>query len=838
MLGVWNCTIKMNQGGMKVLIYVEDLAGIKFTVINEPVPIIETVSVTTDGNQLHAKCKSFMEQYLPGPIIFDLFFEEDIFHGTVLMLGTEIPLQGTRGRGEANQEKLIQEVRSYRKENVIQRSDAEIKSAVGELLHKMSIEEKIGQMCQCVSSEFAFGGAVESDPPEKLIAEGKVGTILGAYDISRSFELQRIAVEQSPHKIPLFVNSDIIHGFQTIFPVPLAWSCSWDLDAIKKACAIAAKEATVSGITYNNSPMVDVTRDARWGRVMEGAGEDPYLGSQIAKAQVEGFQGDSLFHEETLLACLKHFVAYGAAEAGRDYNTVDISEGTLRNVYLKPFEAGIKAGAGSVMNAFNIYDGIPMAGNQYLLKDVLREELGFDGIILSDYGAVEEIRIHGCAKDNAVAAKLALDATLDIEMVTRVYADELPELLKQGIICEEQIDSAVSRILTYKYKIGIMDDPFRYIRPEKETEYHFSAEHLRHSRDLARKSIVLLKNNHVLPLQKDKKIALIGPFATSKDLLGAWQFTKYANDTVTIYQGFREKGIGKEQIQCELGCNVDSSIEGGVEQAILAAKAADVVVLALGESSQMSGENASRADINLPKVQLQLAEEIVKLGKPTVLILTNGRPLELEWFDKNVDGIVETWYLGSQAGHAIADVLMGDYNPTGRLTMSFPYHVGQEPIYYNHFSTGRPQTSNSQSSEYLTRYIDVPNEPLYPFGFGLSYATFEYSDLILSKKVLNRNEELNVSVTVKNTGAYGGEETVQLYIQDLYGSTVRPVKELKRFQKIYLKPGESQKIKFVLSEEDLKFYTAKRRYEAEAGEFKVFVGGNSKDTMDISFVLI
>lgn len=838
MLGIWNSTIHMGQGDLKVIFYVEDIAGIKFTIINDPVPLFETLSVTINGNKLHAICKSVFEQYLPGQMIFDLCFEKDTFHGSVTLMEMEIPLVGTKGRGESNLEQLTQEVKLLRKDNIIPRSEEEIKTAVENLLPKMSLEEKIGQMSQCVSSNYSFGGAIESDPPEKLVAEGKVGTILGSYDIARSFELQKIAVEQAPNKIPLFFNSDVIHGFQTIFPVPLAWSCSWDMEAIKKACSIAAKEATASGITYNNSPMVDVTRDARWGRVVEGAGEDPYLGSLIAKAQVEGFQGDSLFSEETLIACLKHFVAYGAVEAGRDYNTVDISEGTLRNFYLKPFEAGIKAGAGSVMNAFNIYDGIPMAGNQYLLKDVLRDELGFEGVIISDYGAVEEIKIHGCAKDNAAAAKMALDATLDIEMVTRTYAEELPKLLEQGKINEEQIDAAVCRILTYKYRIGIMDDPFRYIRPEKEAEYHFSTFHLEHSRELARKSIVLLKNNNVLPLQKDKKIALIGPFATSKDLLGAWQFSKYTNDTVTLYQGLREKGIRKEQILCESGCNAEHSIDGGLEKAIEAAKAVDIVILALGESSRMTGENKSRASITLPKVQLQLAEEIAKLNKPTVLVLTNGRPLELEWFDKNMDGIVETWYLGSQAGCAIADVLVGDYNPSGRLTMSFPYLVGQEPVYYNHFSTGRPLTSNSQAAEYLSRYIDVSNDPLYPFGYGLSYTTFEYSELILDKQLLNRNEKLNVSITVKNTGNYAGEETVQLYIQDLYGSAVRPVKELKGFQKINLNPGESQKVIFTLTEEDLKFFTSKRLYEAEAGEFKVYVGSNCADTVEAFFELI
>lgn len=837
MIGIWNSTIPMGTMTLKANFYVEDIAGIKMEVGTRPFSLFETVSTSTEGNHLHSVCKAVYSQQMPGPIIFDLYFEEDTFHGTVSMLGNEIPLQGKKGRGASETEGLINEVLPFRRENVTQKSDSEIEEAVNDLLQKMSLEEKIGQMCQCLASNYSFGGAVEADPPEKLVAEGKAGSILGAFDVNRVFELQKIAVEQSPHNIPLLFNNDIIHGHQTIFPIPLAWSCSWDTEAIKKACAIAAKEATASGITYNHGPMVDLTRDARWGRVMEGAGEDPYLGSLIAKAQVEGFQGESLFSEETLIACLKHFVAYGAAEGGRDYNTVDISEGILRNFYLKPFEAGIKAGVGSIMNAFNVYEGIPMAGNKHLLNDVLRDELGFEGMVISDYGSVEEIKIHGCTKDNAAAAKMALDASLDIEMVTRVYAQELPKLVKQGLIKEEQINASVSRILTYKYKIGIMEDPFRYIRPEKEKEYHYCEQHLAHSLDLARESIVLLKNNSVLPLQRDKKIALIGPFATSKDLLGSWQFTKYSNDTITLYQGLREKGIQREQLLCEKGCGVETEIDGGLEKVIEAVKAADVVILALGESSKMSGECASRANITLPMVQQNLAKEIAKLQKPTVLVLTNGRPLELEWFDQNIDAIVETWFLGSKAGNAIADVLVGDYNPSGKLTMSFPYCVGQEPLYYNHFNTGRPLTKENAGADFISKYLDTPNDPLYPFGYGLSYTSFEYTNLSLDKAELNRGDKLDVNVIVKNTGNCTGTEIVQLYIQDLYGSTVRPVKELKGFQKVILMPEESKLVTFTIAEDDLKFYTANRGYEAEVGEFKVYIGGNSMDTLEACFEL-
>nr|WP_275983978.1 glycoside hydrolase family 3 N-terminal domain-containing protein [Paenibacillus hamazuiensis] len=733
---------------------------------------------------------------------------------------------------------LISEVAPYRKQDVKKRDSQEIRIAVDALLSKMSITDKIGQMSQCMSTNISLGTDIESESPEKLIREGRAGSVLAAVNSYRVFELQKIAVEQSPHGIPLLFNFDVIHGFQTVFPVPLAWSCSWDLEAIQEACSIAAREATASGITYNHGPMVDVTRDPRWGRVVEGAGEDPYLGSLIAKAQVEGYQGNNLHDPESLIACLKHFIAYGAAEAGRDYNTVDISEGTLRNVYLPPFQAGIEAGAGSVMNAFNTYQGVPVAGNRYILNDLLRDELGFDGILISDYGSIDEIVAHGNAKDSKEAAKKALDATLDIEMVTRSY-DYLHELIEQGLVRVEQLDEAVRRILTYKYKIGIMDDPFRYIRPEKEQEYHFNVSHLEASRDLARKSIVMLKNNGVLPLaSKESKVAVIGPFGDSQDLLGPWQWSRYANKTVTLRQGLEEQGVSAERIIIEEGCKVEAAIQGGLERAVAAAREADIVILALGESSEMSGEAASRMDITLPKIQQELAEAVVKAGKPTVLVLTNGRPLILGWFERNVDAILETWFLGSQAGHAIADVLFGNYNPSGRLTMSFPAHIGQVPVYYNHFSTGRPVTESNKHLKFFSKYIDGPNEPLYPFGYGLSYTKFEYTDIRLSHSRMNAAETITASVVVSNTGTVQGEETVQLYIQDICGSVVRPVKELKGFKKVTLAGGEARKITFNITAAELAFWNADRHYEAEPGEFKVYIGPNSRDVKEASFELI
>lgn len=837
MLGIWHAIVKTAIAKLKFTFSIMETNG-DYTITARVEPLsmkLHFNQVHVEGNCLRAVGKTVFRQ--EEEAVLEIAFLQETFTGSLQLppFGT-LSLDGVYGAGIPLEEALEHELLKYRKHSVAERTEENIAAAVEQLLGQLSLEEKIGQMSQCLASDFSFGEAVESEPPETLVAEGKVGSILGAFDMNRVYELQQIAVEQSPHHIPLLFNADVIHGHQTIFPVPIAWSCSWDLEGIERACAIAAREASSAGITYNHGPMVDITRDPRWGRVVEGAGEDPYLGARIAEAQVRGFQGRSLWDQETIIACLKHFIAYGAAEGGRDYNTVDISEGTLRNVYLPPFKAGIEAGAGSVMNAFNIYQGVPAAGSKWLMQDLLRDELGFDGLLISDYGAIEEITIHGCAANDKEAARMALDATMDIEMVTRVYAAYLPQLIREGAVKEEQLDAAVRRILTYKYKIGIMDDPFRYIQPRKAQECHFSEEHLQESRELARKSIVLLKNDGILPLKSDEghTIALIGPFARSKDLLGPWQFSRYGEATATLEQGVTEAVKGGRVLVSE-GCAVDKPIDGGFEAALRTAEEADVVILALGEHSLMSGEAASRMDIRLPAIQLELAQAIQQLGKPMILVLTNGRPLILDGLESHVKAIVETWFLGSQAGYAIADVLFGAYNPSGKLTMSFPVKEGQIPVYYNHFHTGRP---GAQEKPYSSKYLDGPNEPLYPFGYGLSYTTYEYSELTLDKRVMTRSDTLAVKVTITNTGHIAGEDIIQLYIQDINGSVVRPLKELKGFKKVHLAPGESKEIQFLITEEELKYYTADLTFKAEAGDFKVFVGSSSREVQEADFRLV
>lgn len=830
MIGIWHCII--DKARMKIQFKISKKAAYTLDAVMEPLPVpLSFPTVTVKGNRIRGLGKVFWKPDVD--LSVELAFDGDSFTGELRIPSFgSFQLRGTRGRGPYLAQSLIEEAAAYRKGGIRGRTDEEISESVEALLADLSLEEKIGQMCQCQASNFSFGNTVESDPPEKLIAEGRAGSVLGAFDITRVFELQRIAVLQSPHGIPLLFHADVIHGSQTIFPIPLAWSCSWDLEAIQEACAIAAKEASASGTIFNHGPMIDITRDARWGRVSEGAGEDPYLGALIAKAQVAGYQGEFLHSEETLVACLKHFIAYGAAEAGRDYNSVDISEGTLRNVYLPPFKAALEAGAGSVMNAFNIYQGVPVAANTFVLKKLLREELGFDGILISDYGSVDEIRVHGHAKDTKEAAQKAVHATMDIEMVTRAF-DHLPALVREGKVTEPQIDDAVRRILYLKYKTGIMDDPFRYIRPEKEIEYHYNAVHLQASRELAQKSIVLLKNNGVLPLVKEAgKVALIGPFADSKDLLGPWQFSRYGHETVTLYEGMLEKGIPAERLLYAQGSGVNESIDGGIEAAVMQARKADFVVLALGESSDMSGEAASRMDIVIPEAQQRLAEAVIAEGKPTVLVLTNGRPLVLDWYDQHVDAIVETWFLGSQAGHAIADVLTGDYNPSGKLTMSFPARIGQVPVYYNGFNTGRPLTETNRMDKFITKYLDGPNDPLYPFGHGLSFTSFEYSGITLDRCEMTADDTITVSVKVTNTGAVSGEEIVQMYIQDCCGTIVRPVKELKGFRKVSLAPGESREITFEITDEALTFWSPVSGYKAEPGTFKVYIGSSSRDVSD------
>jgi beta-glucosidase len=763
-----------------------------------------------------------------------LIFKNDHYkvNGSLAIVG-ELEGKAEVFLGKTKHDIMLEELPSYRGKIIKKRNDKEIEQEVEKILKKMTLEEKIGQMYQASGTDTsAVGNNSEVIPIEKLIEEGKTGSLIFiGNNPGKIFYLQKLAVEKSRLGIPLMFAQDVIHGYQTVFPIPLAWSCSFNPDLIKEAVRISAKEASATGIMYAFSPMVDISRDPRWGRVSEGAGEDPFLGAQIAKAQVEGYQGHDLYEKDSMIACLKHFIGYAAAEGGREYNTVEISETTLRNTYVPPFKAGIDAGAASIMNSFNIINGVPVAGNKAILKDLLRGELGFQGITISDFAAVDEIYIHGAAKDKKEAAMKAVTSTMDIEMVTTSFLTYLPELVKEGKVSEEIVNDAVRRILTYKFKLGIMDDPFKYIRPEDAEKLIFSKEHLEKSRELARESIVLLKNNGILPIKKNSKIALIGPCANSKDMLGPWQFSDKGDETVTTLEGLASKEI---EIAYAQGCNTDSKIENGFEEALEASEKADIVILALGESSRMSGEAASKQKIKLPEVQLELAKKIKELGKPTILVLTNGRPLILKWFHDSMDGIIETWFLGSQAGNAIADVIVGDYNPSGKLTMTFPLNQGQIPIYYNSFNTGRPYNEGNYNP-FLSKYIDGPNTPLYPFGYGLSYTSFEYSDMSINSNKMTSEERLEVSVTVTNTGLVGGIEIVQMYIRDLYGSIVRPVKELKGFRKVFLESGESKAVSFIITKESLKFYNSKNEYKAEKGEFEVFIGKSSQKTIGMKF---
>ena len=835
MLGTWHCFVKTPAFNGKYIFTVTKEVDYGLQLETEPAsPGFRFANIRAEGNRLSGNATSGYTT--ENDITIELVFEGESFTGKLgFRLFGEIPLAGSPGRGEPYVDPLVEQARRYRKDSIPSLTEPEIAQRVEGLLSKMTLELKVGQMSQCLASDFSFGGEKAGDPAEKLVAEGRAGAILGAFDIHRTFELQKIAVDQSPLGVPLLFHADIIHGFQTIFPVPLAWSCSWDPEQIRAACEVTAREAAVSGIHVNHGPMVDIARDPRWGRVVEGAGEDPFLGSLIATAQVRGYQGESLVGEQTIAATLKHFAAYGAAEAGRDYNTVDISAGTLRNVYLPPFKAGVEAEAGLVMNAFNVYQGIPAAGNKALLDGFLRKELGFAGVVISDYGSVEEIVTHGCAADVKEAAKMALEATLDLEMVSQAYLKNLPLLVQEGIVPESLVNEAVRRILTLKFKLGIMDDPFRYIRPEMEASTHFCADHLAESLELAQESIVLLKNDGVLPLKPDTgPIALIGPFAESKDLLGPWQFSRYADRTVTYADAIREKLAEGCELLVAKGCEVEAVLVGGIDEALRVARTAQVVILALGESSGMSGEAASRMDISLPEPQMELAQTVARLGKPVILLLTNGRPLVLKWFGGHTNDILEAWFLGSMAGRAAAQVLFGEVNPSGRLTMSFPAAVGQIPIYYNHFNTGRPKRTGDF---FTSQYLDGPNEPLYPFGYGLSYIQFTYSDVLLDRATLQSGGSLTASVTIQNTGQVAGIETVQLYIRDVVGSVVRPVRELKGFRRIYLEPGERRRVEFILAEKDLSFYGLDGLFRSEAGEFVVYIGHDSTTENRASFRL-
>ncbi len=734
--------------------------------------------------------------------------------------------------------------------SIAQRDD--INHKVDSLLKIMTLDEKIGQLNQ-YPGQWEMTGAVPKDENFReryeLIKNGMVGSMLNVKGVEQVRAAQKLAVENSRLGIPMIFGYDVIHGYKTIFPLPLAMSCSWDMEAIQRSARIAAVETAASGINWTFAPMVDISRDARWGRVMEGAGEDPYLGCEIAKAQILGFQGENLKDISSIAACAKHFAGYGFVEAGREYNTAEISENTLQNIVLPPFKACVDAGVATFMDAFNAIGGTPSTSNNHLLRDVLKGEWSYNGFVVSDWGSIDMARSHGVAATKKEAALIAFKAGCDMDMGSSCYLKNLKELVKEGSVKEDLIDDAVRRILSVKYELGLFEDPYRYCDSLREKELLLTEDHLKEARDIARKSIVLLKNeNNILPLNKEGlKIAIIGPFANDKDNpLGNWRADAEKASAISLLEGIKSAQTSNN-IAFERGPVLaveDTTISShklifnnedrtGMKEAIIAAKSADVVIMAIGENCWQSGEARSQADIRLKGLQEELLESVYAVNKNIVVVLMNGRPIVIDWMAEHVPAILETWHLGSESGNAIADVLFGDYNPSGKITASFPRSVGQCPVYYNHKSTshawGHPI--------YASRYIDMENEPLYPFGFGLSYTSFEYSNLKINKKEVASDEELSVSVMVKNTGKYIGDEIVQLYIQDKFASTARPVKELKGFSKIHLTPGESKTVKFKLTANDLAFFTANKKWEAESGEFNVWIGPNSKEGLIESFIL-
>ena len=730
-----------------------------------------------------------------------------------------------------------------------------IPQRVNELMAKMNLQEKIGQMNQYNGFWNVTGPSPkEGNAKEKYdhLAQGLVGSMLNVRGAREVRAVQEVAVNKSRLGIPLIIGFDLIHGYKTISPIPLAESASWDLEAIRNSAAMGAKEASAAGINWTFAPMVDITRDARWGRVMEGAGEDPYLGSVIAAARVKGFQGDDLSSPNSVAACAKHFAAYGFAESGKDYNTVDIGESTLHNIVLPPFKAAADAGVRTFMNAFNELNGIPATADKVLQRDILKDSWGFNGFIVSDWGSLKEMIVHGYARDNSHAGELALNGGSDMDMESYIYLSELESLIEKGSVTMEQIDDAVRRILTVKYELGLFDDPFRYCDTIREQKLTGASDIRAGALDMAKKSIVLLKNDEaVLPLKKQgQTIALIGPLAADKNSpLGNWRIAGENNSAVSVLEGMLKYGgntiIHEQGVKLvneipafhkEVDINI--SDKSGFKEAKRAAKNADFVVMVLGEYGFQSGEGRSRSKLGLPGFQQELLEEVYAVNKNIILVLMNGRPLVLNWADKNLPAIVEAWHLGTESGNAIAEVLYGDYNPSGKLPMSFPRSVGQMPLYYNHKNTGRPGAKGSDAgSVFWSHYGDQKNAALYPFGFGLSFTEFEYSEITLNKVSLTNNDKIEASVTLTNTGKVKGKEVVQMYIRDHYASVTRPVRELKDFELVELEPGESKQIRFEITPETLQFYSAKKKWESEPGAFTLFIGTNSATTRSVDFKL-
>ncbi len=726
------------------------------------------------------------------------------------------------------------------------------KAFVDQLIAKMTLDEKIGQLNLPSSGDFTTGQAQSSDIGKK-IEQGLVGGLFNIKGVGKIRDVQKVAVEKSRLKIPMIFGMDVIHGYETTFPIPLGLSASWDMDLIQRSAQIAAQEASADGINWTFSPMVDVSREPRWGRVSEGSGEDPYLGSQIAKAMVYGYQGKDLSLKNTILACVKHFALYGAPEGGRDYNTVDMSHIRMFNEYFPPYKAAVDAGVGSVMASFNEVDGIPATGNKWLMDDVLRKQWGFNGFIVTDYTGINEMIQHGMGDLQQVSA-LAMNAGIDMDMVGEGFLTTLKKSISEGKVTEQQITTAARRILEAKYDLGLFDDPYRYTDEKRSKAEVFNKANREEARNIAAQSMVLLKNDkQTLPLKASGTVAVIGPLANNNEnMTGTWSVASRTKDAVSIMTGLKETVKGVNFIYAK-GSNVfydatmeekatmfgkvsnrDSrSKEALLKEAVETAKKADVVVLAIGETAELSGESSSRANIEIPQAQKDLLAELKKTGKPIVMVLFTGRPLVLNDENKQADAIVNAWFAGSEAGYAIADVLYGKVNPSGKLPMTFPRSVGQVPIYYNAKNTGRPlsddKSDKCEFEKFRSNYIDECNTPLFPFGYGLSYTSFGYSDVQLNKTQLSGNDQLTASITLTNNGKYDGNEVVQLYIRDMVGSVTRPVKELKGFQKVFLKAGESKKVSFTITPEDLKFYNSELKYDWEAGEFDIMIGTNSHD---------
>ncbi len=728
---------------------------------------------------------------------------------------------------------------------------------IDDLLAKMTIDEKIGQLNLVTGGEATTGSVVSTDVESKIKA-GNIGGIFSMSSPAKIRKAQELAVKHSRLGIPIIFGMDVIHGYKTAFPIPLGLAATWDMELIRKTARVSAVEASADGINWTFSPMVDISRDPRWGRISEGSGEDTYLTSRIAREMVLGYQGDDLSQANTLLACVKHFALYGAAEAGRDYHTTDMSLHRMYNEYLPPYKAALDAGAMSVMTSFNDINGLPATANRWLLTDLLRNDWGFKGLVVTDYTAVNELIDHGLGDLQEVSA-LSLQAGVDMDMVGEGFLTTLKKSLTEKRVQEEDINRAVRYVLEAKYRLGLFEDPYRYCDEQRAKREIGKPEHLALAREAATKSFVLLKNEQqTLPLKKTGSIAVIGPLAnTGANMPGTWSVSADHANTQTLVEGMREVLGNKVKISTHLGANLteDAALQERstmfgrtiprdtrpeseiIAEALQIANQADVIVAALGESSEMSGESSSRTDLNLPGSQSRLLEALVKTGKPLVLVLFTGRPLTLSVEQKAVPAILNVWFGGTETGKAVADVLFGDVNPSGKLPATFPQNVGQIPLYYSQKNTGRPLAEGAWFQKFRSNYLDVSNEPLYPFGFGLSYTTFEYSPIQLSSSTLTRTGELKVAVDVKNTGNYDGEEVVQLYIRDMVGTITRPIKELKGFQKLMIKKGETKRVEFTISEADLRFYDLKLNYTAELGAFKVFIGPNSRDVQQADFQL-